>query len=73
MILDAPWIRDAELNGYPEKEFEICPVCGKECDTYYIAASEIIGCEHCYREEDDELPEETAEIGATAYKKMWEG
>ena len=30
---DAPWIRDAELNGLPEDPEVECPVCGsKTCD-----------------------------------------
>ena len=32
---DAPWIVDAEQNGYPHAEPVKCPVCGKECETIY--------------------------------------
>ena len=33
-IPDAPWIRDAELNGMPggEDPEPTCPICGRVCD-----------------------------------------
>lgn len=54
-IPDAPWIRDAELNGYPpyEPEDVRCPICGKECDTIYTDKyGEAFGCEYCVTEKD---------------------
>lgn len=52
---DAPWIRDAELNGIPEDPPCRCPVCGEECETYYFTyergvRGDVIGCENCIRE-----------------------
>ena len=49
MIPDAPWIRDAELNGIPSPDPPVCPVCYEETDRFYIAkgTNEIIGCENC--------------------------
>ena len=50
---DAPWIRDAELNGYPADDPVKCPVCGEETDTLYEANNgEIFGCDHCVRMRD---------------------
>ena len=52
MIPDAPWIRDAELNGYPAGEDVelLCPCCGKEAESYYLDSDDnIIGCEECIR------------------------
>lgn len=52
MIPDAPWIRDAELNGYPAgDDVELtCPICGKEPESYYIDNDNtIIGCDKCIR------------------------
>ena len=33
---DAPWIRDAELNGYPSPDPVCCPVCGDEANSFYL-------------------------------------
>ena len=46
---DAPWIRDAELNGLPEREPVHCPVCGEECERiyFYKDSSDALGCEIC--------------------------
>lgn len=47
-IPDAPWIRDTELNGYPEMEPVCCPVCGEECDTLFTDKyGDVVGCEEC--------------------------
>ena len=48
---DAPWIRDAEINGYPEAE-DIkysCPVCGADEPEDFIIddSGDIIGCDCC--------------------------
>ena len=51
---DAPWIRDAEINGMPEEPLPVCPCCGEETEDYYIdLAGDIIGCENCVRRRDD--------------------
>ena len=44
---DAPWIRDAELNGIPSYDPPPCPVCGKEAEYFYIVDGQVIGCDHC--------------------------
>lgn len=47
---DAPWIRDAEINGMPEADPVYCPVCGEEdpemfyCDKTGV---DVIGCSCC--------------------------
>jgi hypothetical protein len=47
---DAPWIRDAELNGYPEPDAVKCPVCGEECDDIYEDRNgDVCGCDQCMR------------------------
>jgi hypothetical protein len=50
---DAPWIRDAELNGIPEAEDFFCPVCGAENpEKFYVVDGEVIGCESCVNTQD---------------------
>ena len=50
---DAPWVRDAELNGYPSDDPVHCPICGEECDTiFYDKNGEIFGCEQCIQKKD---------------------
>lgn len=49
---DAPWIRDAELNGYPSPDPVCCPVCGDEANSFYLQDGIVIGCEHCVTEVD---------------------
>jgi formylmethanofuran dehydrogenase subunit B len=52
-IPDAPWIRDAEQNGWETGEEIECPVCGKACDTiYFDAFGSEIGCENCITTQD---------------------
>lgn len=71
-IPDAPWIRDAELNGVGggEPERYECPCCGAECPDYIYTVKtrygykECIGCSECIQREDgwdyaDEHPDET--------------
>lgn len=56
-IPDHPIIRNCERYGYPdgpqEEKIALCPICGKETDTFYIQSGnvlrEIIGCSHCVR------------------------
>ncbi len=44
---DAPWIRDAEMNGVPEDAPVHCPVCGEETDSVYMLYGEVVGCPNC--------------------------
>ena len=48
-IPDAPWIRDAELNGMPDEPDPVCPVCGKIPNdyAYYDPSGDVIGCDRC--------------------------
>ena len=49
---DAPWIREAELYGDPERETIYCPVCGAEDPEEFYTDSfgiEVIGCECCMK------------------------
>lgn len=48
-IPDAPWIRDAEINGMPYDEKPvICQVCGAEWPEYiYKQDGTVIGCSEC--------------------------
>lgn len=55
-IPDAPWIRDAEINGMPEAE-EIhysCPICGADEpeDFCFDRDGDICGCSECTRYKD---------------------
>lgn len=49
-IPDHPVIRNLERTGTPDgfpERIPICPVCGDECGTYYVAHGVIIGCDRC--------------------------
>ena len=47
-IPDAPWIRKAERDGYPEPEPVYCPCCGEECETFYANQyGDIFACDQC--------------------------
>lgn len=48
-VPDAPWIRDAEINGDPAPDPVICPVCYRECERiyYYKGDRDALGCENC--------------------------
>lgn len=46
-MLDAPYIREAELFGIPDLDPVECPCCGKTCKTIYKAGPDVIGCNHC--------------------------
>lgn len=51
-IPDAPWIRDAEMYGYPENEVPdpVCPCCGyQEPEQIYLMDGDAIGCDHCIK------------------------
>lgn len=51
-IPDAPWIRDAELNGKGADDV-YCPCCHAENpDTFYIDGGTVIGCSECIRTVD---------------------
>lgn len=49
MIPDAPWIRDAEMNGMVSDDPPKCPCCGAEAERFYFynGGSDILGCENC--------------------------
>ena len=50
---DAPWIRDAEINGFGEPDPVKCPVCGEECDTIFADMyGNVFGCEECIMKQD---------------------
>lgn len=50
---DAPYIREAEQNGYPPFETIECPCCGEECDTIYADQyGNVFGCERCVMQQD---------------------
>lgn len=52
-VPDAPWIRDAEINGMPEPEDFYCPVCGAENpEKFYEIDGDVIGCECCVNVHD---------------------
>lgn len=47
-IPDAPWIREAEMNGVDYEPQPKCPVCGEECETIYLdREGDPCGCEWC--------------------------
>lgn len=49
-IPDAPWIRDAELNGVGPAEDPVkCPVCYEECERiyFYKGSRDALGCDRC--------------------------
>ena len=48
-VPDAPYIRDAEINGMPDPGHVYCPVCGEEDpEEFFIADGyEVIGCSEC--------------------------
>lgn len=53
LLPDAPWIRDAELNGVPADDPVLCPICGEECDTIFEDDDgTAFGCENCVRKRD---------------------
>ena len=48
-IRDAPWIRDAEMNGYGDPPVE-CPICGEDCESIYLDGDRnVCGCEKCMK------------------------
>ena len=50
---DAPWIRDAELNGPPEPDPVYCPVCDEECsEIYFDKSGNVVGCDYCISKHD---------------------
>lgn len=52
-IPDAPWIRDAELNGMPEGDEVNCPICGRRCEDIYLDLNnDPVGCDCCIRIKD---------------------
>lgn len=51
-IPDAPWIREAERDGWPSADPIYCPVCGDEADTFFMQDGIVVGCNHCVHEVD---------------------
>ena len=53
-IPDAPWIRDAERNGYlvSDDPEPTCPICGAICDDLYLMDGDVVGCGKCIRTVD---------------------
>ena len=54
-VPDHPIVRNMETTGYPdgrEPKVPICPVCGKETDTFYKHKGEVVGCGECIRSVD---------------------
>lgn len=50
---DAPWIRDAMLNGPPEPDPIYCPVCDEECsEIYFDKSGNVVGCDYCISKQD---------------------
>ena len=62
-VPDAPWIREAERNGYPSSPPVECPCCGKDCTTVYKDAyGDVFACNWCVEIQDaDEWAEEQRE------------
>ena len=53
MIDDAPWIRDAELNGTDDPPPVKCPVCGEECTEIYADMyGNVFACDQCLLTQD---------------------
>lgn len=38
---------DENEVAFPEYEIGVCPVCGQECEWFYLDDYETVGCEHC--------------------------
>ena len=52
-IPDAPWIRDAELNGMPDAPDVKCPYCDAiNPDTFYVQNGVVMGCSECMDAKD---------------------
>lgn len=45
MIVNAPYSDD----GLTPEEKPTCPVCGEECEIYFMNETDIVGCENCVR------------------------
>lgn len=54
-FLQDPLITRIEATGYPYPvRWPVCPVCGKECDTFYRQGryGDIVGCDECIYQSD---------------------
>ena len=52
-LLDAPWIRDAEINGDDCVDDVKCPCCGAENpEAFYVYGSAVVGCTECLERTD---------------------
>lgn len=55
MNIEHPDITAAQIYGYPNKPVDIipeCPVCGKECDDFYVVNGTVVGCDNCVKVHD---------------------
>ena len=51
-IPDAPWIRNAELNGVGDPPV-YCPCCGEDCVSVFKDRNgDVFACDRCIQEED---------------------
>ena len=51
-IPDAPWIRNAELNGVGDPPV-YCPCCGEDCISVFKDRNgDVFACDRCIQEED---------------------
>ena len=68
-IPDAPWVREAERDGYPADPPVICPCCGEECLVVYMDRyKNVFACDRCIVEEESW---EWAEEEREASKPDW--
>ena len=52
-IPDAPWIREAERDGFGDPDPPKCPVCGEECEEIYADQyGNVFGCDECILRQD---------------------
>ena len=52
-VPDAPYIREAEMYGYPADDPVKCPICGRECEEIYLDEDDsVVGCDECIRRKD---------------------
>ena len=62
-IPDAPWIREAERYGVPDRDPVHCPICNAECDWIFLQQGDPVGCENCITQrEADEWYDEKGDI-----------
>lgn len=55
MNIEHPDITAAQIYGYPNKPVDFipeCPVCGRECNDYYVVSGTVVGCDKCVKVHD---------------------